>query len=74
MRLSLMVLRQNALACGAALLAGLYGWAMLMATLTGHDGAIGLVTPLVLLGLGLWFTHSGAEASRSMVLAQPQRL
>jgi hypothetical protein len=42
MRLSLIVLRQNALVCGAALLAGLYGWAMLIATLTGHDGAIGL--------------------------------
>jgi hypothetical protein len=42
MRLSLTVLREHAPICAAALLSGLYGWALLAATLTGHDGAIGL--------------------------------
>ena len=42
MRLSLTVLRRHAPICAAALLSGLYGWALLAATLTGHDGAIGL--------------------------------
>ena len=42
MRLSLTVLRRHAPICVAALLSGLYGWALLAATLSGHDGTIGL--------------------------------
>ena len=42
MRFQTAQLRQHAPVFMAAALAGLYGWAMLTATLVGHDGAIGL--------------------------------
>ena len=42
MRLSFAVLVRYAPIFAAAFLSGLYGWAMLIATLAGHDGAIGL--------------------------------
>jgi alpha-1,2-mannosyltransferase len=42
MRLSLAVLRRHAPIVVAGILSGLYGWAMLIATFAGHDGAIGL--------------------------------
>jgi alpha-1,2-mannosyltransferase len=35
------ILRRNAALCAAALMLGLYGWAMLATTAAGHDGAIG---------------------------------
>jgi hypothetical protein len=42
MRFTTAQLRQVGPVLMAAVLAGVYGWAMLTATLTGHDGAIGL--------------------------------
>lgn len=41
MRLSLPLLRQLAPICAVALLLGLYGWALVVATGSGHDGVIG---------------------------------
>jgi hypothetical protein len=41
MRFSPTFLRRHGFIVAAAMLAGLYGWAMLVATAAGHDGAIG---------------------------------